>query len=75
MKVEKCLRNNGWPQKFIEKYGRCEDKQVKETIINKNILLLKCDYITGTVNRRLKTTLKRTYFGAKLVILCKAICL
>ncbi|CAH8489333.1 unnamed protein product [Schistosoma haematobium] len=78
MSVKKCLRNNGYPLRFIEKYGKREDKIHKETTVNKKPafiqLKFKGDNVTGSINMRLKTALTKTYPAAKLIFLSKTTC-
>ncbi|CAH8523963.1 unnamed protein product [Schistosoma mattheei] len=54
MNVKKCLKNNGYPLKFIEKCGKREDKKPKEITANKKPIFIqlqfKGDDITGSIN-------------------------
>ncbi|CAH8583290.1 unnamed protein product [Schistosoma haematobium] len=78
MNVKKCLTNNGYPLKFIEKYGKHEDKKPKEITANKKPIFIqlqfKGDDVTGSINMRLKTALTRTYPAAKLIVLSITTC-
>ncbi|CAH8473689.1 unnamed protein product [Schistosoma haematobium] len=75
MNVKKCLKNNRYPLKFIEKYGKSENKKPKEITATKKTIFIqlqfKGDNVTGSINMRLKTALTRTYPAAKLIVLSK----
>ena len=69
--VEKCLRDNGYPQKFIDKYGRRHVEKVKSSTVEKKPIFLqlafKGDDTASRIRCRLNAALKRTYPAAKLV--------
>ncbi|VDP54728.1 unnamed protein product, partial [Schistosoma curassoni] len=48
MNVKKCLRNNGYPLKFIEKYGKREDKIPKETTVNNKPVFIQLKFKPGS---------------------------
>ncbi|CAH8643572.1 unnamed protein product [Schistosoma mattheei] len=78
MKVEKCLRDNFYPQKFIDKYKKRKQNNTEVITVNKKPITIslnfKGDEVTNTINRRLNTALARTYPAAKLQILYKTTC-
>lgn len=40
MDFRRYLKNNGYPQRFINNYGKDEDKKPKEATVNKNCFLI-----------------------------------
>lgn len=78
MNNENYLRDNCYPQKFIEKCKKKSKKnQAGATSINKKSTFgninFKVDDVTITINKRLNTELTRTYRVVKLLILYKTI--
>nr|CAH8822876.1 unnamed protein product [Trichobilharzia regenti] len=69
--LENILKRNGYPQRFINKYGRSEVKRVKQITVEKKPVYLQLDYkgenIAAMINRRLSTSLAIAYPAAKLV--------
>nr|CAH8845928.1 unnamed protein product [Trichobilharzia regenti] len=69
--VKKCLCDNGYPQKFIDKYGRRHVEKVKSSAVEKKPIFLqlafKGDDTASRIRCRLNAALKRTYPAAKLV--------
>lgn len=68
--VEKCLRDNDYPQKFISNYKETRKKGVKFATVEKKStflqLSLKGDKKASMINSRLSAPLKRTCPAAKL---------
>ena len=73
MLLEKCLKENGYPQSFINKYGKNELKKLDTATASKKPIFIKLDYkgddIMRMVNKRLSAALSRTYPAALLVSL------
>ncbi|VDP50727.1 unnamed protein product [Schistosoma margrebowiei] len=78
VKVEKCLRDNFYPQKFIDEYKKRKENNIEVITVNKKPISIninfKGDEVANTINRRLNTALARTYPAAKLQILYKTTC-
>ncbi|CAH8484591.1 unnamed protein product [Schistosoma mattheei] len=78
MNVEKCLKENFYPQKFIDKYKRPKEKKTEITMVNKKPVYInlnfKGDDVAQIINKRLNTAITRTYPAAKLLILYKTTC-
>nr|CAH8863135.1 unnamed protein product [Trichobilharzia regenti] len=72
--LEKILKSNGYPQRFISKYGRFEVTNVKQITVGKKPICIQLDYkgenIAAMINRRLSTSLVRGYPAAKVVLWC-----
>ncbi|CAH8838228.1 unnamed protein product [Trichobilharzia szidati] len=69
--IEKCLRENGYPKGFIQKYSREKDKKEKHPTVEKKKVFIclpfKGDAVSQKIDRRLKGAINRSFPAAKLI--------